>query len=111
MNEREFLAQLERANTDELAQILRRPSPEEERVLETYFGGERLQRLRGLALTSQRRGVSRGNIIVLHGIMGGELTVYPQNQDPQFIWMNIPRLVIGAVGWLRMTQDFKSVFD
>ena len=57
MNERAFLAQLESANTDELAQILRRPNADEERLLEVYFGAERLQRLRGLALTTQRRGL------------------------------------------------------
>ncbi len=101
MNERVFLAQLESANADELAQILRRPNADEERLLEVYFGAERLQRLRGLALTTQRRGlraVSKGNLVVLHGIMGGELTVYPNAQSSQFIWMSIPRLAVGAVG-------------
>ncbi len=113
MNERAFLAQLESANTEELAQILRRPNADEERLLEVYFGAERLQRLRGLALTTQRRGLrgARGNVVVLHGIMGGELTVYPNPQSSQFIWMNIPRLAIGAVGWLRMTPDYKSQFN
>ncbi|MGZ5022338.1 MAG: CHAT domain-containing protein, partial [Chthoniobacterales bacterium] len=115
MNERAFLAQLESANTEELGQILRRPNADEERLLEVYFGAERLQRLRGLALTTQkaRRGITapRGNVVVLHGIMGGELTVYPNPQSSQFIWMNIPRLAIGAVGWLRMTPDFHSQFN
>ena len=77
MNERAFLAQLESANTEELSQLLRRPTAEEERVLEIYFGRERLQRLRGLALRSQQRATPRGNVVVLHGIMGGEMTVSP----------------------------------
>src|SRR5580765_4230726 len=114
MNERVFLAQLESANADELAQILRRPNADEERLLEVYFGAERLQRLRALALTTQRRGlraVSKGNLVVLHGIMGGELTVYPNAQSSQFIWMNIPRLAVGAAGWLRMTPDLHSQFN
>jgi len=110
MNERTFLAQLESANVDELSELLRRPSPDEERLLEVYFGSERLSRLRRLAL-AQRRGRPRGNVIVLHGIMGGELTVSPQNQDDQYIWLNIPRLAIGAIGWMRMTPEPKSQFN
>ena len=114
IDERAFLAQLESANTDELAQILRRPSADEERVLEVYFGRERLEQLRGLALSTQRRslrGAAKGNVVVLHGIMGGELAVHPTPQSSQFIWMSIPRLALGAAGWLRMTSDFKSQYE
>ena len=111
IDERAFLAQLESANTDELSQILRRPSADEERLLEIYFGAERLQRLRSLALGARRRAVAKGNVVVLHGIMGGELTVFPTNQNSQFIWLNFPRVAIGAVGWLRMTGKFESQFD
>jgi len=60
MNERAFLTQLESANVDELSELLRRPSPEEERLLEVYFGPERFSRLRSLALGAQRRGRPRG---------------------------------------------------
>ncbi len=111
IDERAFLAQLEAANADELSQILRRPSVEEQRLLEIYFGAERLQRLRSLALATQRRAVARGHVVVLHGIMGGEMTVLPVNAPSQFIWMHIPRLIRGAAGWLRMTPDFSSQFD
>jgi pimeloyl-ACP methyl ester carboxylesterase len=111
INERAFLAQLESANADELAQILRRPTADEERLLEIYFGAERLRRLRSLALGVTRRALAKGNVVVLHGIMGGELTVFPTSQNSQFIWLNFPRIVIGAVGWLRMTTKFESQFD
>ena len=111
IDERAFLGQLESANTDELSQILRRPTADEERLLETYFGVERLQRLRSLALGARWRAVTKGNVVVLHGIMGGELTVFPTNQNSQFIWLNFPRIAIGAVGWLRMTGKFESQFD
>jgi pimeloyl-ACP methyl ester carboxylesterase len=111
MNERAFLAQLESANTDELTQILRRPTAEEERVLEIYFGRDRLQRLRGLALRTQQRATPRGNVVVLHGIMGGEMTVYPERESAQYIWLSYPRLAIGAVGWLRMKPDLDSQFN
>lgn len=111
MDDRAFLAQLESANAEELAQILRRPSADEERLLEVYFGAERLQRLRGLALRAQKRAVPRGHVVVLHGIMGGELTVYPVNQKSQFIWLHVMRVIRGAVGWMRMTPAFSSQFD
>src|SRR4051794_9951 len=100
INERTFLAQLESANPEQLSEILRRPTADEERLLEIYFGAERLQRLRSLALGVRRRAVVKGNVVVLHGIMGGELTVFPTNQKSQFIWLNFPRIAIGAVGWL-----------
>lgn len=111
IDERAFLAQLESANTEELSQILRRPTAEEERLLEIYFGAERLARLRSLALSTQRRAVSRGNVVVLHGIMGGEMTVYPVNEKSQFIWLHVLRLIRGGVGWLRMAPEFASLYD
>jgi pimeloyl-ACP methyl ester carboxylesterase len=109
--EHNVLAQLESANTEELSQILRRPSADEERLLEFYFGADRLQRLRSLALGARRRAVPKGNVVVLHGMVGGGLSVFPTNENSQFIWLNFPRLAIGAVGWLRMTEKFESQFD
>ena len=111
IDERAFLARLESANTEELSQILRRPTADEERVLEIYFGADSLRRLRSLALRTRRRALPKGNVVVLHGIMGGELTVFPKNEESQFIWLNFLRIVIGAIGWLRMTQNFESQFD
>ena len=111
MNEREYLALLESANAEELSQLLRRPSAEEERLLAAYFGEARLARLRRLALSGSRRGARRGNVVVLHGIMGGELTVWPPNKSSQGVWLNFLRIAIGAVGWLRMTPEPRSQFD
>ena len=110
-NERAFIARVEAANTDELIQILSRPSPEEERLLRLHLGAERYGRLRGLALRSGgRRGLKQGNIVVLHGIMGGELTVNVDGKS-QYVWMSFPRLVFGAAGWLRMSGLDKSLYD
>ena len=111
MDERAFLTQLESANTEQLSQILQRPSADEQRLLETYFGAARLEKLRRLALSGAKRGTPRGNVVVLHGITGGELTVYPPNQASQHIWLNLPRMAIGALGWLGMTPELKSTFD
>ena len=111
MDERAFLSDLESANTEELSHILRRPSADEQRLLEVYFGTARLARLRRLALSGARRGTPRGNAVVLHGIMGGQLTVCPQNEASQNVWLDLPRIAIGALGWLRMTPELKSQFD
>jgi hypothetical protein len=111
MDERAFLSKLESANTEELSHILRRPSADEQRLLEVYFGAARLETLRRLALSRLRRGTPRGNVVVLHGIMGGQLMVCPQNQSSQTVWLDLPRIAIGALGWLRMTPDLKSQFD
>ncbi len=111
MDERAFLSDLESANTEELSHILRRPSADEQRLLEVYFGPARLERLRRLALSGARRGASRGNAVVLHGIMGGQLMVCPQNEASQNVWLDLPRIAIGALGWLRMTPDLGSQFD
>jgi pimeloyl-ACP methyl ester carboxylesterase len=111
MDERAFLNQLESANTEELSQILQRASPDEQRLLEVYFGAARLERLRRLALKGARRGKTRGNVVVLHGITGGELTVSPPNEASQHVWLNLPRIAIGALGWLGITPELKSKFD
>jgi pimeloyl-ACP methyl ester carboxylesterase len=111
MDERAFLNQLESANAEELSQILQRPSPDEQRLLEVYFGTARLEKLRRLALSGGRRASPRGNVVVLHGITGGELTVSPANQASQHVWLNLPRIAIGALGWLGMTPELKSKFD
>src|SRR4051794_29304229 len=111
MNDRQYIATLESANAEQLSELLRRPSVEEERLLAIYFGEARLARLRRLALGAQRRGPKRGNAVVLHGIMGGELTVYPKGQSDKQVWMNIPRIIFGAVALLRVTPQFTSEND
>lgn len=111
MDEREFIARVEGANTQELVRILSRPSLEEDRVLRLHLGAERYERLRQLALqTGAKRGLKKGNVVVLHGIMGGELTVY-DNKNEQRIWLHFPRLIIGGAGWLRMRDGGVSIYD
>jgi pimeloyl-ACP methyl ester carboxylesterase len=112
MNERAFIARLESANTDELLLILSRPSPEEDRVLRVHLGAERYERLRHLALRSATRGVKqkKGNVVVLHGIMGGEMTVFERARSRP-VWMSIPRIIFGAVEFLRMGDNGRSLFD
>ncbi len=111
MNDRQHLARLESANTDQFSEILRRPSVEEERLLALYFGEERLARLRRLALSAQRGVAKRGRVVVLHGIMGGELTVYPKPDSAVRVWLNFARLIFGAVRWLGVTPEVTSQYE
>ena len=77
INERELISRVEAADPKGLAEIFARPSSEEERVLRTHFGDARFERMRELVLQSSLTRSDRptqGNVVVLHGIMGGELT-------------------------------------
>lgn len=111
MNDREILARLEAASPAELDRLLRRPSAEEARVHRLYFGEARYDALRRrtLATRGATRAAKRGNVVILHGIMGGELTLREQGSD-KGIWLHVPRLVFGAVEKLRMDCG-KSVYD
>ena len=109
MNDREIIARLEAASPTELAGLLRRPSESEARVYRVYFGNKRYEALRGTTLTTRgvKPATKRGNVVILHGILGGELTVRDSGSD-KLVWMNIFRLAFGAVDWLRM-KNGKSV--
>lgn len=109
-DERAFIARLESANTDELVVILSRPTPEEDRVLRIHFGPERYERLRRKALRSgTRRGQKKGNVVILHGIMGSELQRFEGSQRHP-VWMSLLRLILGATKWLEMKEG-RSVYD
>jgi hypothetical protein len=114
VDERAFIARVEAADAEELIKILQRPTAEEERALRVHFGDVRYERMRTLAVKARTtRGTDRrvkGNVVVLHGIMGGELTIN-QPGGSQHIWMSIPRLIIGAIGWLRCSPEGPPLFD
>jgi pimeloyl-ACP methyl ester carboxylesterase len=94
VNERQWIAELERADAAELAGILERAGDEQARVLRTYLGPETYERMRGLAAEAITRAAKKGNVVALHGIMGGELT-YEQDGRPDHIWMKVFRLIAG----------------
>ena len=83
-NERAFILEIERANPERLAELLIRPSLEQEKALRAHLGDERYQRMHSLALSrnSKRRAGTdkpKGNVVVIHGIMGAELSVSSNN--------------------------------
>ncbi|HKP03002.1 MAG TPA: CHAT domain-containing protein [Chthoniobacterales bacterium] len=112
--ERAFIARLESANAEELILILSRPGPDEDRVLRLHLGAERYERLRRSALRSLTRSTrsaeKKGNVVILHGIMGSELQRFEANRGRP-VWLSLPRLIMGATKWLEMNNDGQSVYD
>ncbi len=114
-DERAFISQVERSNPDELAKLLVRPTLEEEKALRAHLGDERYQRMHSMAL---RRKVSRsviekprGNVVVIHGIMGAELSISSNGRAGDLTWVNAFRILRGWLDRLRLTDDGRSEFN
>lgn len=105
MGDRELISPIEAADAAEFGRILRDCGPEQARALEAYFGAAAFERLRGLALESGARKTARGNVAVLHGIMGGELTLFQGGLPRNRIWLSIPRLIAGAFQRLALSAE------
>ncbi|MFN2452714.1 MAG: CHAT domain-containing protein [Pyrinomonadaceae bacterium] len=111
LNEREFIAQVELADVDELARLLEHPTTAQERALRAHLGDERYQRMHGLALKrsttrSMTRDANRPNVVVIHGIMGAELSVSGINGGSgDLTWVSYWRIMRGWLDRLRLTPD------
>ncbi|HEX2833231.1 MAG TPA: CHAT domain-containing protein [Thermoanaerobaculia bacterium] len=106
--ERELIRRLNSASSEMLADLLRRPSPEDERTLRSYLGGERYERMHALALrkTITRAGAKRGNVVVIHGIMGGELTSRRADDLKTLkVWLNYFQLALSRFLWFKLQPD------
>jgi hypothetical protein len=119
-DERAFIEEFQQAQTPgRLAELLRDPSPDQERALRLYLGDDRYQRLHGLAVRLETsrgvRGAQPGagmeegkparprNVIVIPGIMGSELTVY-EARTSTLIWVSYWRLFRGWLDRLRLDE-------
>src|SRR5215207_4772173 len=112
-DEREFISRVESADADELAELLERPSRDEEKALRAYLGDARYQRLHLLALKRKTRALARrrGNVVVIHGIMGAELSSISRTADSVRIWLTALRLMDGALERLRLDDDGRAEAD
>ena len=110
-DERAFIAKVERANPEELANLLIRPSLEEEKALRAHLGDERYLRMHSMALTQKvSRSVTekpKGNVVVIHGIMGAELSVSSGGAG-DLTWVNRLRIFRGWLDRLRLTDDGRT---
>lgn len=106
--ERAFIREFEEAEPEHLAELLRSPSTEEERALRVHLGDERYERMHALALRQVRAGRRqdpRGNVVVLHGIMGSELSLFPHGLDGHRLWLDALRMARGALLQLGLSHD------
>jgi pimeloyl-ACP methyl ester carboxylesterase len=114
MDERAFIARVEAAEPEQFATLLSRPSRDEERALRAYFTDERFERLHTLAV--RRAGAKRsfrgrqGNVVVLPGIMGSELSEYSGSSASR-VWVNPIGLIAGQLARLRLNTDGRPEFD
>ncbi len=105
-----FLARVEAANLSEFAKILRTANPSEEQALIVAFGEGRLRRLQELARANRVRreaspGVPRGNVIVIPGLMGSELTTVDPRGNRDRVWLSYWQVLRGRLERLRLDAD------
>jgi pimeloyl-ACP methyl ester carboxylesterase len=114
MDERAFIARVEAAEPEQFATLLSRPSRDEERALRAYFTDERFERLHTLAV--RRAGARRafhgrqGNVVILPGIMGSELSEYSGSSSSR-LWVNPIGIISGQLARLRLDVDGRPEFD
>lgn len=113
-NERQLIARLEAAGPIEFQEMLRAPSREEEDAFRTYLGDARFQRMHEMAVLQgtgvRARRELRGNVIVIHGIMGGELTVTRAGARER-VWASILRLAMGRIADLALDGHGRNEAD
>ncbi len=110
-NERDFIARVEAASTKELAELLMSPTLEQEKALRAHLGDDRFQRMHSMALkrslamkrSATRGGAEgpRGRVVVIHGIMGAELSV-SNGGSGDLTWVNAFRVIRGWLDRLRL---------
>ncbi|HVF48911.1 MAG TPA: CHAT domain-containing protein [Pyrinomonadaceae bacterium] len=108
-DERRFIARVEAANAEELARLLARPSADEERAWRVHLGDERFERMREMASpeTVATRGQTqpKGNVVVIHGIMGAELSNFSSPTSQELIWVSYWRILRGWAERLKLNSD------
>lgn len=114
-DERAFIKQFEAADAKEMARILARPTSEQATALRAYLADARYERMHSTALQAiaARRGLStppRGKVVVIHGIMGAELSHFdsPNVRDPSMIWVHYWRILRGWAERLLLNPDGKT---
>jgi pimeloyl-ACP methyl ester carboxylesterase len=104
-NPRTFLRRLAAGNPDDLAEAVLRATGDEQRALEAMLGAAQLEAIHKLAEGRERSsGEKLGSVVVLHGIMGGELTRI-QNGDEDTIWVSLWHLLCGQFSQLALDEQ------
>ncbi len=114
MNPEAFIRKIETAQPEEFQSILIKSTAEEEKFLRAYLGEENYRKLHHLALQSQARrsrdDEKKGNVVVLHGIMGSELTAMESSAagggrlETGPVWLKPWRLIGGRIRLLQLDK-------
>ncbi len=108
IDEQLFIRRVESANADEFAEILRTVDQDQERALRAYLGDVAFERMRNsaleLSLTRAAAVAKFGSVVVLHGILGAELS-----ENTSKIWVSVFRLALGEFLHLAMDGNGNSI--
>jgi pimeloyl-ACP methyl ester carboxylesterase len=114
MTEIEYLQKLSSLRPEEIAFEVLHADEQQGRILRIYLGAEQYERIRVLATQSITRGAEdqekRGNVVALHGIMGGQLSEFGVG-SPSLIWVQILKMIGGSFDRLLLGSDGKSLND
>jgi len=111
INERVFLAKFSSATPQDMVNMVLHADTDEARALQIYLGQQQYDEIRRIGM--QTRGLPAAeiapdhNVVVLHGIMGGELTLI-DGDDKDLIWLSILNLLGGAFDNLPVNDDGQS---
>jgi len=107
----QLIRRFETAPLPDLLEAVKRPTAAEAEAFCQWLGRDRYEALRRRSLAdagqARRTRAARGpkpNAVVLHGIMGAELTVRT-GRDEDLVWVNIFRLGLGQISRLKMKAD------
>ena len=97
----------------ELDEVVRSPTQAQERALRVELGDDGFRRARELVVRSATRaeGAVRGNVVVLHGIMGAELSTMSNGGGMSKLWLKLPSILTGGLTRLRLAEDGCSPAD
>lgn len=100
--ERAFLRQVAAQTPEELKETVLNADAQQERVLRIYLGAGQFDAILRMAAQQSVRGAAakKGNVVVLHGLAGGELTLV--NSDLRL-------LTVAATEASTQTPDERSV--
>ncbi len=108
---RAFIDRLEVADTKELADMLRRPSLDEEDALRSYLGDRLYQRLHSLALKlslQDSTAPKQGNVVVIPGLMGSVLSSESGSEPEEQIWPRFLAIRAGKLDRLMLSGDGRT---
>lgn len=102
INEREYLAQVQKAAPRQFANIIRTASGDAERILRVHFGDALFERMQGLARSMAS--TPAGAVVVLPGILGSELY-----ENDEHIWISPWNIIRGDFDQLQLDPSGNSL--